>query len=238
MAPVLTLAGVERRYDQATNSFTLSIPSLVVEPGERIVLVGPSGAGKSTLLDMLAFLAAPDSAERFICRLGDTEYDVAALWSGRRRDRLSALRARYLGYVLQTGGLLPYLSVAENIYLARRLLGLDVPGPAEKFARAVQIHALFHRMPGQLSLGERQRVAVVRAVAHGPALVLADEPTAALDGNLALTVVDSLIGAAEDVGAALIMTTHDLRIAERVNGRIVSCRPLEHAASPISVVEG
>ncbi|MGO8869621.1 MAG: ABC transporter ATP-binding protein [Alphaproteobacteria bacterium] len=238
MAALLELVGVERRYRAADGGFRLSIPSLSVEPGERIVLIGPSGSGKSTLLDLLAFLAAPDRAERFVLRADGMEHDVASCWAQGDLGRLTWLRARHLGYVMQTGGLLPYLSVGENILLSRRLLDMPVPGPAEELVAAVEIAELWRRRPAQLSIGQRQRVAVVRALAHRPLLILADEPTAALEGTLALKLVDVLVAMTERVGAALIMVTHEEAVAVRARGRTLRCRPQPDALPATSVLEG
>ena len=141
--------------------------------GERLALVGPSGSGKSTALDVLALMLAPRDAERFVLTAPDgTAWDIAALWRARARGRLTALRARLIGYVLQTGGLVPFLSVQENILLGRRLLGLSCPGPAPALMTDLGIAGLAGRLPQHLSLGERQRVAIARALAHRPALVL------------------------------------------------------------------
>jgi len=194
-----------------------------VAAGERVVVVGQSGSGKSTLLDLVALLAAPDTAGHFILDPGDGPMDVAALWAKGDRNSLTRLRARNVGYVLQTGGLLPYLSVRENILLARRLLGLAVPGPLANLAAAVGLTNLLDRLPAQLSVGQRQRAAVARALAHEPRLLLADEPTAALDPGLAGQVMEALLSATANIGAALVLVTHDMALATRVGGRTLRC---------------
>lgn len=227
---LLALTGIERHYRAVGGGFTLRIPHLHVAPGERVVVIGPSGSGKSTLLDLLAFLAVPEPGGRFIFRAGATDHDILAAWNG-RRDTLNGLRARHIGYVLQTGGLLPYLSVRENILLSRRLLRLEIPGPLPRLADALGIAPLLKRHPAELSVGQRQRVAIARALAHMPALVLADEPTAALDAGMALAAVDTMVAAAEAVGAALVVVTHDHAIATRIGGRTIACRPDGDVAS-------
>nr|WP_294509964.1 ATP-binding cassette domain-containing protein [uncultured Rhodopila sp.] len=228
--PLFELEDVQRHHSAADGGFTLHIPHLTIAAGERVVVLGPSGSGKSTLLDLLAFLAAPAVGGRFTCCFGEVRHDIAAAWRG-PRGRLDALRARHIGYILQTGGLLPYLSVRENILLSRRLLHLDLPGPLPALTETLGISALLGRRPAQLSAGQRQRVAVARALAHTPALVLADEPTAALDAGLALAVADTMVEASRELGAALVVVTHDQAIADRLGGRIVRCRPDHRIAS-------
>ena len=221
----VTMRDVERRYRSEDGEFVLRLPSLDVAPGECLSVLGPSGSGKSTLLDLLALLAAPEPGGAFTFLAGKRRHDIAALWQRGRRRELTALRARHIGYVLQTGGLLPYLTVRGNILLTRRLLRLPGDGPVLALAERLDLRALLGRTPDQLSVGQRQRVAVARALAHGPGLLLADEPTAALDTALAGTVVDALLDASTLVGAALVLVTHDESLAERLPGQTLRCRP-------------
>ena len=165
------------------------------------MLKGPSGCGKSTLLDMIAMILRPDAAESFSF-LGEN-----ALSAYDDEPRAARLRRR-IGYVLQTGGLLPFLSVRENILLARRLAGLPTHGYAEDKAESLGIGKLLGKLPATLSVGERQRAAIVAALAGDPELVLADEPTAALDPHNADIVLALLIKTVEDAGAGLILVTH------------------------------
>lgn len=234
--PLLRLEGVERTHRAADGGFALSVPRLDVAAGERVVVLGPSGSGKSTLLDLLAFLAAPDRVESFLFSPDGHSHDIAALWRRGDRAALTRLRAAHMGYVLQTGGLLPYLTVRENLLLARRLLGLEVPGPADRLAEAVGVADLLGRRPAQLSIGQRQRVAVIRALAHMPRMILADEPTAALDAGLGERVIDTLVAVSGAVGAALVLVTHDEELACRAQGRIVRCQARRGADAPGSVV--
>ena len=222
-APLLELRDVTRIHRSADGGFAFHVPELSVAAGEHVVVVGQSGSGKSTLLDLVALLAAPDKAGRFFLDAGGGPMDVAALWAEGDHKSLTRLRAQNVGYVLQTGGLLPYLSVGENILLARRLLGLAIPGPLASLAAAVGLTNLLDRRPAQLSVGQRQRAAVARALAHEPRLLLADEPTAALDPGLAAQVMDVLLSASATIGAALILVTHDMALASRVGGRILRC---------------
>jgi putative ABC transport system ATP-binding protein len=219
-APLIQFEGVERRRG---DGFRLVVDEFALAAGEALALVGESGSGKSTCLDLLAMTLRPDRAEAMTFNAGDEVEDVAALWRGSRRGRLSDIRARWFGYVLQTGGLAPFLSLAENAMLSRRLLGLSGPGPIPALAERLGVAHLLGRKPRQVSIGERQRAAVMRALAHDPAIVLADEPTASLDPSNAEQVMGLLREAAQQSGAALIVVTHDRPLAESFGLEPVHC---------------
>ncbi len=199
---LLSLRGLRKDRRQGRDAiYRLETPVLDLAPGERLLLKGPSGCGKSTLLDMIAMILRPDAAESFSFMGED------ALSAYDDESRAARLRRR-IGYVLQTGGLLPFLSVRENILLARRLAGLPTQGYAEDKAESLGIGKLLGKLPATLSVGERQRAAIVAALAGDPELVLADEPTAALDPHNADIVLELLIKTVEDAGAGLILVTH------------------------------
>lgn len=224
MAMVLQVEGL--RYRRADGGFAIEVEALALAPGEAVGIVGPSGCGKSTLVDLFALLRQPSGVRRFTLQ----GTDVAALWGRRDVDACTALRAAHVGVVLQTGGLLPSLSVRENVLLAQRLLGRIDTGWAEQLLAALDLGALGARLPAQLSIGQRQRVAIARSLAHRPALVLADEPTASLGLDHAPAALDLLLGLARDSGAALLVVSHDIELlqAKRV--------PLRHCAMHGSVV--
>lgn len=199
-----------RRERRQGAGFTLEIARLDIGRGERVALVGPSGSGKSTALDILAGVLRPDNAATFLFRPGpETSVDVMAAWNAGQRDALAALRLRHVGYVLQTGGLLPFLSAGENIALARDALGLPRrDGGVARLTERLGIARLLETAPGRLSVGERQRVAIARALASGPSVVLADEPTAALDPLNARTVMELFAALAEEMGITVVLVTH------------------------------
>ena len=190
--------------------FTLTVPELVIHRGEKIALVGFSGCGKSTLLDLLAMVLRPDEAGQFVFffQKGE-ELNVMAAWQRRRLDSMAHARMRHIGYVLQTGGLFPFLSVRENIGISRRALGLPVDEAVEAIVQRLHIERHLNKLPGQLSVGERQRVAIARAMAHRPSVVIADEPTAALDPINAEDIMDLFTTLGDEYGVTLIMATHD-----------------------------
>ena len=201
--------------------YTLDIDCLDVLRGERIAVTGPSGCGKSTALDLLAGILRPDAAERFIFAPDkDVAVDMMDAWESGQLDKLSLLRRRYLGYVLQTGGLLPFLSARENITALRRALGMPDDNSVDRLAERLGISRLLPLAPHKLSVGERQRVAIARALASGPALILADEPTAALDPVKAQGVMDLFTELAREMGCTVILVTHAPEMARQLGFRI------------------
>ncbi len=207
--------------------FALEVPRLVLRAGEAVALHGPSGAGKSTLLEMLALARAPLRAARFALRPGGgaAALDLAALWREGADGALTDARARHMGLVPQRGGLLPYLDLRANIGLGREVLGLPDDGAVERLAEALGIAQLLRRKPATLSVGERQRAAIARALAHAPRIVLADEPTASLHPAMADVALGLLRAAAHGAGAALLLATHDPERARAQGFRLAAIRP-------------
>jgi putative ABC transport system ATP-binding protein len=218
--PLLRLRGLGKLYQSAGGSFHLWVEELEVRPGQRLALVGESGCGKSTLLDLLALVLAPQEAQVFLYRQG-SGLDAARAWRRQEHDRLAGFRRRHLGYVLQTGGLLPFLTAGENIRLTPGLAGRRAGREVERLVARLGLAGLERHKPHQLSVGQRQRVAIARALAHGPALLLADEPTGSLDPVSAGEVMVLLGELAEKAGAALVVATHHRELAR------------EHGFSPV-----
>ena len=219
MTPLLSLRGVARAYRGDAAPFALEVPAFDLDEGEALALSGPSGSGKSTLLMMLALAAPPDAAARFVF----AGQDIARHWKAGRRDALADLRARRIGVVPQTGGLLPFLSVEENIALTQRIAGRPDPARARMLAGELGIRAQLAKRPAELSVGQRQRVAIARALAHRPSLVLADEPTASVHPELADAVLSLLRRECAAAGAALLVATHDPDRAARMGFPILAC---------------
>jgi putative ABC transport system ATP-binding protein len=181
--------------------------SLELARGDTAVVFGPSGSGKTTLLSILGCLQSPTTGE---VRLGE---DVVDFGDG---EALASTRRTKLGFVFQQARLLPFLTVADNVRLVAENAGLDSTETRrrlESLADALQIAPLLHRKPSGLSGGESQRVAIARALVHRPTVVLADEPTAALDWRLRDGVVRLLLHHAETSGATVVMVTHDESMA-------------------------
>ena len=190
--------------------FRLLVPSLEIYKGENIALVGHSGCGKSTLLDMLALILHPDQAKQFSIKTNDNEMkNVDQLWHRKKRDQLAQIRRLNIGYVLQSGGLLPYLTVRENIELPRRLLNLADDDSINSISKVLGIQRQLDKLPGLLSAGERQRVAFARALSHRPSILLADEPTAALDPITARKIMAVVMELIKGLKITLITSSHD-----------------------------
>jgi len=204
------LRDVVKTREAEDAAFRLTIPSLQIAMGEKIALIGESGCGKSTLLDMLAFILQPSEIGAFRFRpVRDQEpLDIQACWKKSKMNELGDLRKRHIGYVMQTGGLLPYLTVRENMNLCRSVLGLRPDGMVEHLAEELGITAHLNKLPDALSTGERQRVAIGRAVAHRPSIVIADEPTASLDPYAAEKVMSMFLALAEEFNITVILASH------------------------------
>lgn len=200
----------------------LAVPRLILPSGQHGLLLGPSGSGKTTLLHALAGLLTPDHGA--ISLLGQ---DLGA--AGRAgRDRL---RARHIGIIFQQLHLIAAVSVADNMRLAARLAG-NVPDEkaiVQLLAR-VGLGDRARALPDELSQGERQRVAVARALVNQPALLLADEPTSALDDANCEAVITLLLEQAGLSGATLLVATHDQRLTSRLPVLLNLAKPMEQAA--------
>lgn len=196
-------------------AFAIEASGIVLRPGTHMALVGPSGSGKSTVLDMLALALCPDDADLFQLagRNGDMT-DVGALWAAGDSDGLASLRRTQLGYVLQTGGLLPFLTVRDNIALPLRLNGCDGPEAVDELADRLGLADRLHLRPAALSVGERQRAAIARALVHKPAIVIADEPTASVDEANAERIFALFAELIETTGVAAVVATHDRALAD------------------------
>lgn len=204
------------------HGFELTVPELTIRQGEQVALVGFSGCGKSTLLDLLAMILQPDSAGEFaFFTAKDKRLDVAETWQRKNLDRLAQARLRYIGYVLQTGGLLPFLSVYDNIALSRYGLGLQEHNAVKSVAENLGIDRHLDKFPAQLSVGERQRVSIARAMAHEPSVVIADEPTASLDPINAEEIMGLFTRLTEEKGVTLVVATHEWDRVEELGFRRV-----------------
>ncbi len=211
---VFTLRDVSRHRPggegEGQGGFSLRAPKLSIRAGSKVALVGASGCGKSTLLDMLAMVLKPDEASLFsFAPKGQAGIDVAKAWRSNKQNRLGRMRMRSIGYVLQTGGLFPFLTVRDNIAITRRGLGLPRQNKVEELAERLGIARYLDKKPDKLSVGERQRVAIARAMAHEPAVVLADEPTAALDPITADEIMELFTELVEEKAMTLVVATHD-----------------------------
>lgn len=186
-----------------------AIPDFSLKPGQVVGLVGPSGSGKTTGLMALAGIRAPSAGSIRVKGI-----DPWGLGLG-QRDRF---RGRHLGLVFQTFHLVDAVSVQANLALAATCAGLKPDwARIQTLLDRLDLSALRHRLPGRLSQGQAQRVAVARALVNHPAVVIADEPTSALDDGNATAMLDLLREMAQQNQAALIIASHDRRVMDRVD---------------------
>lgn len=198
---------------------------LEVAAGESVAIVGPSGSGKSSLMHCLAGLIAPTTGTVHLAGV-----DLGPCSAEQR----AAVRRSSVGFVFQFADLVPELSLLDNVALARELVGSTRREAVHHASAALDrlgVGPLAARRPGQVSGGERQRAAVARALVHRPKVVFADEPTGALDTENGTRVMDQLLEAASEAGAAVVVVTHDPAVAHRC-GRSSAMRDgwLEHLA--------
>ncbi len=221
----LTNLVVTRAQSETGRRYTLHVPKFEAAQMDRIGLIGESGSGKSTFLEILGLLAWPDALDSYqIAPDGDGRMmELAPSLLAGDTETLTKIRARLIGFVLQDGGLIPYLSVAENAELAARLstgLSAGAHKRIQELAHDMGILDYLSRLPAQLSGGQRQRAAVLRALAPGVALLLGDEPTASLDSATADEVMRTLVNSAKQSNATLILASHDTDLLQRHGFRI------------------
>lgn len=209
--PLLEIRALSKYHAARNPVFRAEIDNLTLFAGQAAGITGSSGSGKSTLLEMLALLTRPASAALFALRAEGRRYDLADIWSC-APEKLADIRRAHMGFVHQTGGLYPFLTVRQNICLPLWLNRLDAAAMTRRVDELLEflgLEPIASSLPESLSYGERQRVAVARALAHRPRLILADEPTSALDPDTARAVMNLLLHGAQLSGAALLVVSHD-----------------------------
>lgn len=222
---LLKTEGLQRVYHQGGENLTvLHNVDIEIRAGEIVALVGPSGSGKSTLLQMVGLLDKPTSGRIFIAGHEAT---------GRSDDDTrTALRRKFLGFVYQFHYLLPEFTALENVVIPQMIAGKDKDEAEEKAVDLLTKLKLDHRLthrPARLSGGEQQRVAMARALANDPKLLLADEPTGNLDPETSNGVFEMLTELVRSTGVGAMIATHNMELAERMDrilelkaGRIIS----------------
>lgn len=233
MAAELCIRSGRIALKDGDRAFRLEIDDFALGAGQAVALTGTSGAGKTLLLELLGLLRAPGAGTVYLHRDGQGgETDLAALWAqGPRNPDLARLRGVLFGFVPQTGGLLPFLTVAENIALPQRVNHRPDAARCRALMARLGIADIAALRPGALSIGQRQRAAIARALAHRPAFVIADEPTAALDPETADAVLALLLETARAEGAGLILSSHDIPRMERFGIARRALVPGRHGAS-------
>lgn len=218
---IIQLKNVWKIYENRI--YALRNVSLDVRKGELLMVMGPSGSGKSTLLHIIGLLDLPTRGEVYV--------------KGRKapvdEDARAVLRSRFLGFVFQDFGLIPYLTALENILLPTIFAGVSDEAKVREIARKLGIENRLRHFPAQLSGGEKQRVAIGRALVNDPEVILADEPTGNLDSKTGENVMRILKALAEE-GRAVVVVTHNLeheKFADRViylrDGEIIKVKSSE-----------
>ncbi|MBS0270624.1 MAG: ABC transporter ATP-binding protein [Proteobacteria bacterium] len=236
---IVEAEGIVKMLGSAPNEIkVLKGIDLELQTGELTLMMGPSGSGKTTLLSILGCILSPTQGKLTIA--GHKTQNMS-------KEQLANLRRKHVGFVFQSYNLVPTLSAVENVMLALDLRDISGAGAYDQAAEALEAVGLGHRisaMPSKMSGGEKQRVSIARALAGSPSVILADEPTAALDAKNGMAVMELLAQVAQDTRRAVLAVTHDhrtLQFADRIitidDGRIagserpkVSGKPVEMAA--------
>ena len=211
-SPIVALRGLKRSFEQGGQRIeVLRGVDLDIQPGEIVALLGPSGSGKSTMLQAVGLLEG--GFEGSIAIAGERAEDMA-------QDQRTRLRREHLGFVYQFHHLLPDFNATENVVMPQMIAGTDRKAATERAQSLLSSLGLGHRLthrPSQLSGGEQQRVAVARALANRPTLVLADEPTGNLDETTSDTVLGQFLDLVRGEGSAALVATHNERLAARMD---------------------
>lgn len=210
MRTMLELVDIYKKYRIGpTRLDILKNLSLQVNEGDLLAIMGASGSGKSTLMHIIGMLDRPDSGTYFL-----EGWDIGSLAD----DTIASLRSRTIGFVFQAFHLLPRLSAKDNVALPLIYRGMrerDIQAQALATLRKVSMEERAEHRPGELSGGQQQRVAIARALVGKPKLILADEPTGALDATVGQDIMDLFIRLNQEEGLTVIIITHDIKIAEQ-----------------------
>lgn len=212
-APLVRLDRVSKHFGEGeTRVDALRDVSLDVYPRQVVALLGPSGSGKTTLLNIIGCILDPSSGAM------ELDGEIVVQDGHWQRHDLRRLRLDKIGFIFQFHNLLPFLDATDNVAVVLKLAGFDMATARKRAIALLDYLEVGHRksaMPAKLSGGEAQRVAIARALANQPRIILADEPTAALDSKRALIVMDLLRKLAVEQNAAIIAVTHDEKIFDR-----------------------
>ncbi|MCK5445651.1 MAG: ABC transporter ATP-binding protein [Rhodospirillaceae bacterium] len=213
-SPLIRLQNISKHFGEGDMRVdALKSVSLDISPRQVVGLLGPSGSGKSTLLNVIGCIVNPNE--------GTMELDGETISDGiHQHGDLRSLRLSKIGFIFQAHNLIPFLSSVENISVVLQIAGLDTDKADARAMELLDNLEVLHRansLPANLSGGEAQRVAIARALANRPRIILADEPTAALDSDRAGIVMDLMRKAAIEQDAAVIVVTHDEKIYDRLD---------------------
>ncbi|MGA9127891.1 MAG: ABC transporter ATP-binding protein [Terracidiphilus sp.] len=209
MAEAITIRGVTKQYSEgAAGTLALAGVDLTVSRGEVVLMMGPSGSGKTTLLSIMGCILRPTSGQVLL-----EGKDVTAM----NEKQLPAVRLQHIGFVFQGFNLFPTLTAGENVELSLKLKGVhrrQAKDEARSLLEQVGLGEKYNSFPSDISGGQKQRVAIARAIAGSPEVLLADEPTAALDTHTGKTIMGMMASMAHEQNRAVVIVTHDSRLAE------------------------
>ncbi len=223
---MIELRGVSKTVQSGSHPLTILHPlDYTIASGQFVAIVGPSGSGKSTLLGLLAGLDAPSTGSILI-----DGTDITGL----TEDGLARLRGEKIGFVFQFFHLVPSLTAYENVMVPMEIAGRrDASGRAQQLLAEVGLTERAHHYPSQLSGGEQQRIAIARALANDPAIVLADEPTGNLDSATGRHIMELLVNVHRTRQTTLVLVTHDAELSSLADTRLVlrDGRPVNQSAA-------
>jgi putative ABC transport system ATP-binding protein len=226
---MIALRGVSKTVQSGGHPLTILHPlDLTVPAGQCLAIIGPSGSGKSTLLGLIAGLDSPSTGNILIDGVEITRLT---------EDELARLRGEKVGFVFQFFHLVPSLTALENILVPMEIAGRrDARARAQALLDEVGLHDRGHHYPSQLSGGEQQRIAIARALANDPPLILADEPTGNLDSNNGRLILDLLLQVRQSRRATLVLVTHDPTVAAIADARLTlhDGRPVDEATTALA----
>lgn len=209
MTEAIAIRGVTKQYSEgAAGTLALAGVDLTVNRGEVLLLMGPSGSGKTTLLSIMGCILRPSSGSVLLAGK-----DVTAM----NEKQLPAVRLQHIGFVFQGFNLFPTLTAGENVELSLKLKGThrgQGKDEARRLLEQVGLGAKYDAFPSDMSGGQKQRVAIARAIAGSPEVLLADEPTAALDTQSGKNIVSMMVSMAHKDNRAVVIVTHDSRLVE------------------------
>ena len=207
--PIIAMSGISKVYGIGESAVTaIKEATLEIFAGETVALLGPSGSGKTTLITMMGCITEPTSGK--LSLNNEMVYDEKWLIKDERK-----IRRENIGFIFQAHNLIPFLNVLENVTLVPQMNGVstkDANVKARELLDYLGVGEKEDKMPSQLSGGQSQRVAIARSLANNPKIILADEPTAALDGERALSVMQLLRKLAHEHEVAIVVVTHDERM--------------------------
>ncbi|MEM8685813.1 MAG: ATP-binding cassette domain-containing protein [Pseudomonadota bacterium] len=225
MGVAVELKGCVKRLVSSDSEFWLEVEQVHLEQGEFVGFVGRSGSGKSTFLDLLSLASTPDEIESYILAVDGIKHDLTDLILQSDDEALSAIRLQHFGYILQSGGLIDCLNVKENINLVPSILRSKQLSADSPTVGMLDMDSHMNKRTSQLSGGQRQRVSILRALSGTPTIIVADEPTAAIDEAMADVIIKQLKSLTQLAGVTVSLVSHDLDLVYQYCDTVIEMKP-------------